>query len=147
MSNFLTNLKETNPEAYNEIAELIVHTMVMQANRPFRFYAQYKPTNPKELKNLTQSPKGKIKIANDLCYYLFGAVRCVKVIFGHPYSKQYLISKRIVPKALMNAVTELINDQTFLNAVKKAAKVYKIKIDIIKIDTKNNRPVIYFIVS
>jgi hypothetical protein len=147
MSKFLSNLKETNPEAYQEIAELIVHTMVMQSNRPFRFHAQYKPSDLKEIRKLKQTHTGKIKIANDLCYYLFGAVRCVKVLFGQPYSKQYLVSKRIIPKTLMNAVTELINDQTFMNAIKRAAKVYKIKIDIIKIDTKNNRPIIYFIVS
>ncbi len=147
MSKFLSTLKETNPEAYHEIADLIAQTMVMQANRPFRIHAQHKPAHPKEIRNLIHSHKGKNKIAEDLCYYLFGAVRCVKVLFGHPYSKQYLVSKHIVPRAVMNAVTELINDQSFLNAVKRAAKIYKIKIDLIKINTKNNRPIIYCIVS
>jgi hypothetical protein len=145
MSNLPSNEKEAKPRY--DIVELIAHAMYMDTEKPFSYHDIYKPIPVKEVKKLIGRNKRINKIASDLAYYIFAAVRSGMLAFGQPYTKHFFVSKRFIPSAFMNAISHLLTNKNFMYAVNLAARKYKINIET-KVETnKKGKPVIYFIVD
>jgi len=147
MSNLLRDEKETNPTPRHDLVELIAHAMYMDTEKPFRYHDRYKPIPIKKVKQMVGNNRGISKLASDLAYYLFAALRSGRLEMGKPYSTHFFVSKRFIPSVFMNAVINLIKDINFMYAVNVEARKYKIEIKTITKENKKGRPVTYLIVD
>jgi hypothetical protein len=147
MSNLPSNERENNPKPRHDLVELIAHAMYMDTEKPFRYHDRYKPIPIKKVKQMVCNNRGISKLASDLAYYLFAAVRSGELEMGKPYSTRFFVYKRFIPSAFMNAVSRLIKDTNFMYAVNVEARKYKIEIRTITKENKKGLPVTYFIVD